>query len=97
MIQSVAFSPDGRTVVTGSFDKTGRLWEVPAVLEGSGEEVVLWTQVLTGMELDAADVVRGLDSATWQRCRRTLAERRLDRGLRQGPATPALPGSEAPR
>jgi hypothetical protein len=58
--------PDGNTVVTGSFDKTARLWRVPHTIQGDPERVLLWTQVITGTELDEYGQVRELNANTWQ-------------------------------
>jgi WD40 repeat protein len=70
-VAAVAFSPDGKTVLTGSVDKTARLWRVPQV-HGDPEQVLLWTQVITGLELDAAGNARVLDAATWHERRQRL-------------------------
>ena len=73
-VLAVAFSPDGRTVLTGSKDKTARLWPRPAPMKGSVEQIVLWVQVITGMELTDDGAVRGLDGTTWLERRRRLEE-----------------------
>jgi WD40 repeat protein len=70
----VAYSPDGKTILTGSRDKTARLWTPPAPVEGEVERMALWTQVMTGLELDADGVARVLDAPTWQRRRQRLQE-----------------------
>ena len=64
-VEAVAFSPDGKTVVTGSIDKTARLWDVAAALPDELERVATWVEVLTGLELDELGSARVLDSATW--------------------------------
>jgi WD40 repeat protein len=69
----VAFSPDGQTVLTGSSNKA-HLWKLPVPLSGHVERIVLWTQVQTGLELDADGLARVLDAATWQERRRRLGE-----------------------
>jgi Flp pilus assembly protein TadD len=89
-VVSVAFRPDGRYILTGSTDKTARLWEVaPAPVEGAAERIVLWTQVLTGREVDPSGAVHVLDGATWRRRRGRLRE--------QGgpPVSPPGPGEPA--
>jgi eukaryotic-like serine/threonine-protein kinase len=65
------FRPDGRAVVTATVDKA-RLWVVPSPVAGDADRIVLWVQVLTGMELDAAGVIRELDASTWQQRRQRL-------------------------
>jgi WD40 repeat protein len=62
-VKAVAFSPDGMTVITGSLDKTARLWEVATALPDDLERVAAWVQVLTGLELDEFGSARVPDSA----------------------------------
>jgi WD40 repeat protein len=74
-----AFSPDGRRFATGSSDQTARLWNTPVPLDGEPENILLRTEVLTGLELDGSEALKVLDAATWQERRRRLeqADRRL--------------------
>jgi hypothetical protein len=71
-VRAVAVRPDGQAVLTGSFDNTARLWRVPAPLEGQPERIVLWTQVVSGQEIDDEGGIRFLDDPTWRRYRQEL-------------------------
>jgi WD40 repeat protein len=71
-VRAAAWAPDGRTVVTGGDDGGVRFWDVPAPPEGTAERLVLWTQVLTGLELDDHDVPRPLDATAWRERRERL-------------------------
>jgi eukaryotic-like serine/threonine-protein kinase len=69
-----AFSPDGRLVLTGGDNRIVRLFEVPVPVDGSPARIILWTQVITGLELDDSGMVRLLDADAWQERRRRLQE-----------------------
>src|SRR5262249_29405508 len=77
-VLSGAFSPDGRVAVTGTDERENRQggdvhgWVVPAPLEGSAERLVLWTQGLTGLEVEANGQLRGLAAAEWEKRRQRL-------------------------
>jgi WD40 repeat protein len=73
-VVAVAFSPDGKTVLTGSCDNTARVWHAPSPIEGDPERIILWAQVITGLELDDYGGTRGLDAGTWEQRRQRLQE-----------------------
>jgi WD40 repeat protein/tRNA A-37 threonylcarbamoyl transferase component Bud32 len=68
----VAMSPDGGSYLTGGTLDDPRLWTISPPLPHGAERVMLWTQVLTGLEMDAAGTVRALDAAAWSERRQQL-------------------------
>jgi WD40 repeat protein len=73
VVRTIAFGPDGHMVLTGSWDGTARIWNVPAPVEGTAAQIVLQTELLTGMELDE-NAARALDAQAWSaRQREALA------------------------
>jgi WD40 repeat protein/serine/threonine protein kinase len=71
-VWAIAFDPQSQMLLTGAEDRQARLWRIPDPLEGSVERVVLWAQVLTGMELDAGGGIHVLDPQSWQQRRQQL-------------------------
>jgi len=71
---SITFSPDGRTLaqVQPSDRSRTELLDVPAPIAGSAERIVLWSQVVTGLELEPGVGVRRLPSDTVARLRQRL-------------------------
>ena len=70
-VAAVLFSPDSRSLLTGSYGYTARFSPAPAPVAGEPERIRLWIEVITGMELDEEGVIHVLDAATWsQRCLR---------------------------
>ena len=70
-VTALAFVPDGQKMAIAS-DKTARIWKLPTPLAGDPEQVALWTQVITGMELDDRRAVHALDAKTWRERRERL-------------------------
>jgi WD40 repeat protein len=71
------FKADGQALLTANRDgsKTNvhvHTWRIPRPLDGDLERIGLWTQVITGMELDAAGAVHNLDPDTWDQRRQRL-------------------------
>jgi WD40 repeat protein len=73
-VWTVAFSPDRRLVVSGGDDKVARLWEVPPVDTGRVTDVVLKTEIGTGLCLDHNDAMHVLDATSWNDRRKRYAE-----------------------
>jgi WD40 repeat protein len=73
-VRVVAFSPDGKTLLASGLgaNRCVRLWSVPSPVAGDVERLVLWTQVLTGMELNSDEVVNTLDAEQWRERRERL-------------------------
>ena len=71
---AVAFSPDGRLVLTGAVTGDARLWRAPTEPDATADQLAIWAEVITGMELDTSNEAHRLDPSAWQQRRRRLAE-----------------------
>jgi WD40 repeat protein len=72
-VVAVAFSLDGKSVLTRSSDHTARLWHAPTVMAGDPRRILLRSQVITGMEInEKSNTVEFLDAPTWRERRREL-------------------------
>jgi WD40 repeat protein/tRNA A-37 threonylcarbamoyl transferase component Bud32 len=71
-VRMVAFHPNGTTFATASEDCTACIWDIPPALTGTAESLRIWTEVMTGMELDANDAVKTLEPEAWTQRRARL-------------------------
>jgi Tfp pilus assembly protein PilF len=73
-IRAVAFSQDGQTALAAEEGKVIRSWRVPPLHAEQPERIVLWTKVLTGMELDTQGAAKPVDAKTWGTYQKRLVE-----------------------
>jgi WD40 repeat protein len=73
-VHAVVFAPNGRFALLTSDRGPAHRWEVPQPVEGPDERLLLWAQVVTGLELDGEDRVQALDGRTWRERHRRLEE-----------------------
>jgi WD40 repeat protein len=71
VMRLMAVSPDGKNVAIAS-NKTAQIRTFPTPVGGEPGRLALWTQVVTGMEIDEHRVARVLDTKTWQDRRNRL-------------------------
>lgn len=71
-VHAATFTADGKCIVTRSEEPFLRRWQAPGLVRGDLQRNVLWTQVLTGMELDADGAVHTLDVDEWRKRRQQL-------------------------
>jgi len=71
---AVAMHPSGRYAATIDSGGITRIWKIPAAVEADVKRIVLWTQVITGMQLDKDDTVRRLGFEQWNQQRKRLEE-----------------------
>jgi WD40 repeat protein len=74
VVRAVAFQPDGRNYQTVGRDRSLHRGEIPPPLAGDVDRLVLWSEVITSMELTASGTVSVLDAHTWNERRRKLGE-----------------------
>jgi eukaryotic-like serine/threonine-protein kinase len=73
-VQAVAWSPDGRQILTGGRDRIAQRWQVPPPpLAGPVEQIALWVEALTALELDVSGNTRRLEGDALLERRRRLA------------------------
>jgi WD40 repeat protein len=71
-VNEVAFSPDGRQLLTASHDTTARIWDIPASFNGPIHETRPWIESLTGKAMDERGVLSWLDAETWGQRRKQI-------------------------
>jgi WD40 repeat protein len=71
-VRCAVVAGNGRWLVTAAMDEKARVFNAPQRMTGPASSFVLWTQVLTGAELDDSGGVRLLGPAQWSERKQRL-------------------------
>jgi len=81
-VEAVAFSPDGQTLLTGCKNGDVRLWPAFPPLSGDPDQIIRWSQMVTGLELDEQGALRPIHVPSWTQSDEDFGQ------LRRGPLDP---------
>jgi WD40 repeat protein len=73
-VHFVAFTPDGKRMMSISVNGEFRAQDVPSSVSGDSQRIRCWVEVLTGMEPDTQGTIHDLDADALQQRRRRLHE-----------------------
>jgi WD40 repeat protein len=95
---AAAISPDGLTlaILEGDRESALELWDMPAPIGGSLEQIRTWCQVSANAELDESHVIRPLEAAQWEARARALEAIGKPSDLPSSEPASAEPGNEKP-
>jgi WD40 repeat protein/Flp pilus assembly protein TadD len=83
-VRAALFEGGGRSFVTLSDDGAARRWPMPQPIAGDADLVRLWTQTITGQELDAGKSISVLEPAAWRERRARVLASSLRSDLEAG-------------
>ncbi len=83
-VPAVLFESGGRSFLTMGDDGAARRWPMPQPIAGDPDLVRLWTQTITGQELDAGKSVSVLEPAAWRERRERVMASSLRSDLEVG-------------
>jgi tetratricopeptide (TPR) repeat protein len=83
-VRAALFEGGGRSFLTASDDGAARRWPMPQPIAGDPDLVRLWTQTITGQELDTGKSVHVLEPAAWRERRARVLASSLRSDLEAG-------------
>ncbi|PWT73841.1 MAG: hypothetical protein C5B46_04910, partial [Proteobacteria bacterium] len=75
-LSTIAVHPEGKYILTGSHGRMAICWRIPEPMEGSLDDIRLWVETMTGMEMRAHDTIAPIEPERLLQKRRKAADER---------------------